>query len=219
MKAKVYQVNPQKLDRETIEVVCDALTKGAIISYPTETFYGLGASIYSPTAIERIFTLKGRAEGKPLPVIIPDRSTLEALTTDVPGIALTLMKKFWPGGLTLIFWASPCVSPRITGGTGKIGVRISSHLIAQQIASTLNSPLTATSANLSGEKNCSTAQEVYDILGDKIDIIIDGGKTEGILPSTVLDLTQTPPRIVRAGVIGEEWISPYLAPTLSNNVT
>lgn len=200
-------------------MVCDSIKRGAIVSYPTETFYGLGASIYSEAAIERIFTLKGREEGKPLPLIISDRNTLRELTTDVPGIAFSLMEKFWPGGLTMIFWASPLVSPRITGGTGKIGVRISSHPIAHQIVSILNSPLTATSANRSGEKTCSTAQEVSDILGDTLDIIIDGGITEGALPSTVLDLTQTPPRILREGVIGKEKISLYVTQTISKNVT
>jgi L-threonylcarbamoyladenylate synthase len=214
MKAKIYQLNPQKPDREIIEMVCDSLAKGAIVSYPTETFYGLGASIHSDEAIERIFTIKGREEGKPLPLIIPDRDILKELSLEIPGIALSLIEKFWPGGLTLIFWASPGVSPRITGGTGKIGVRISSHPIAQKIVSILKVPITATSANLSGEKNCSTAQEVSDLLGDKIDIILDGGKTEGILSSTVLDLTQTPPKILREGVIGKEKISPYFSPLL-----
>ena len=197
--------------------VCSSLAQGLIVSYPTETFYGLGVSIYSESALEKIFVIKGREEGKPLPVIIPDRKSLDELTSNVPDIANVLIKNFWPGGLTLIFRASPRVSPLITGGTGTIGVRISSHPLAQQIVSTLGMPITATSANLSGGKTCSNAQEVYDILGDKIDIIIDGGRTEGLLPSTILDLTQTPPRIVREGIIGEEKIHPHLGETVLHN--
>jgi L-threonylcarbamoyladenylate synthase len=211
MKAKIYQMNPQKPDRGIIAMTCDALAQGAIISYPTESFYGLGASAYDESAVEKIFMIKGREEGKPLPVIIPDLKTLSELTADIPGIARVLIEKFWPGGLTLVFRSSPQVSLRITGGTQKIGVRISSHPIAQAIVSTLKIPIVATSANLSGENTCSTAQEVYNILGDKIDIIIDGGKTEGVLPSTVLDLTQTPPLIVREGIISGEKINPYLS--------
>jgi L-threonylcarbamoyladenylate synthase len=217
MKAKTFQLNPYKPDRAIMSEVCSSLAQGLIVSYPTETFYGLGASIYSESALEKIFAIKGREGGKPLPIIIPDRTSLEELTSNIPDIANVLIKKFWPGGLTLIFRASPRVSPLITGGTGTIGVRISSHPLAQQIVSTLGMPITATSANLSGGKTCSTAQEVYDILSDKIDIIIDGGRTEGLLPSTILDLTQTPPRIVREGIIGEDKIHPHLRETVSHN--
>lgn len=211
MKVKIYHMNPYQPDPGIVTLICDSLRGGAVISYPTETFYGLGASIQDESALERIFMIKGREQGKPLPLIIPDNRILSELTSNLPGIAQVLIEKFWPGGLTLILWSSPHVSSRITGETKKIGVRISSHPIAQAIVSVLKIPITATSANLSGKNPCSTAQEVYDTFGDKIDIIIDVGKTEGSLPSTVLDLTQTPPLILREGIITSEKISPYLS--------
>ena len=213
MKAEIFHINTGKPDhRETTDTLCRALREGSVIAYPTETFYGLGASILCEKAIERIFVIKGREKGKPLPVIIPGPDSLHDLCSEIPGIALALMDKFWPGGLTLIFRASKVVSPLITGGSSKIGVRVSSNPIAQEIVSTLGTPIIATSANITGEPGCTTAQEVLERLGTRIDYIVDGGRTEGMEASTVLDLTLTPPRIVREGVVREENLNPILSP-------
>ena len=210
MKAKIFQVDPENPDNAVIARASDFLQVEGIVSYPTETFYALGTSISSETALERIFTIKGRQKGKPLPVIIPGRDSLKWLCTEIPGVAVRLMEEFWPGGLTLIFRASRSVSPLVTGGTGTIGVRISSHAVAQALVTTLGSPITATSANLAGEEGCSTAQQVAELLGEGIEVILDGGRTEGVFPSTVLDLTQVPPRILREGIIPSDTIRSYV---------
>ena len=111
------------------------------------------------------------------------------------------MQKFWPGALTIVFAASPAVLPRLTAGTGKIGIRVSSHPVARLIAKGLAGPLTATSANLSGGPECSTADEVLRVFGDSLDAVIDGGTTAGGLGSTILDVTVSPPLILREGVV------------------
>ena len=194
-------MNPHKPDRGIIAMTCDALAQGAIISYPTESFYGLGASAYDESAVEKIFMIKGREEGKPLPVIIPDLKTLSELTADIPGIARVLIEKFWPGGLTLLLKATPDISPLLTAGTGKIGVRISSHPIAAALTLAVGSPITGTSANISGLPGCVTAEEVYTSLGNGVDLILDGGRTAGGKGSTILDVTVNPPEIIREGMI------------------
>ena len=110
------------------------------------------------------------------------------------------MQKFWPGPLTLVFSAASSVSSRLTGGSGKIGIRVSSHPVARLLAKGIAGPLTATSANLSGGQECTTAAEVIHLFGDRLDAIIDGGPTPGGIGSTILDITVHPPLVLRAGV-------------------
>jgi len=123
------------------------------------------------------------------------------LVAEIPSAAEILMKTFWPGPLTLVFRASPSVLPRLTADTGKIGIRISSHPVARLLAAGIEGPLTATSANLSGAQECSTAQEVIAALGDLPDALIESGPTPGGSGSTILDVTVSPPRILREGAI------------------
>lgn len=213
MKAKIYKINPTHPEQTIINLACEFLKEGSVIAYPTETYYGLGVHISNESALEKIFKIKGRKLRKPLPLLIPHKKILKELTVEIPHVAEILMEKFWPGALTLIFWASSQISPLITGGTQKVGVRISSNPIAQAIVSSINAPLTATSANLSGNDACKTAQEVSRMLGNKLDLIIDGGQTNAHQPSTILDLTQSPPQILREGIIPFKKIAPYLLGT------
>jgi L-threonylcarbamoyladenylate synthase len=120
------------------------------------------------------------------------------------------MQAFWPGALTIVFKAAAAVSPLLTAGTDKIGVRISSHPAARAIAANLGHPITATSANLSGAPECSTADEVAKQIGDKLDAIVDSGKTAGGLGSTIIDVTLNPAKILRQGVIASDTIKKYV---------
>jgi L-threonylcarbamoyladenylate synthase len=124
----------------------------------------------------------------------------------IPPVALRLIEKFWPGGLTLVFRASSKVSPLLTGGTQKIGIRLSSHPVATALARTIDAPISGTSANISGLPGCRNAQEVLESLGSGVDLILDGGETAGKVGSTVLDVTEQPPRILREGIILREQI-------------
>jgi len=123
------------------------------------------------------------------------------------------MDRFWPGGLTILFDASQNVPQRLTAGTGKIGIRLSSNIIATSLAKTLSRAITATSANLSGEKECSSVDDVMDSLGDRVDAIIDGGQTPGGLGSTIVDVTIDPPIIIRKGVLPSSLILDILRKT------
>ena len=177
------------------------LRSGGVVAYPTETFYGLGADGQNEEAIKKIFLIKGRNFKNPISVIVGKVNDVRGLVDEVPEIALHLMERFWPGALTIIFKASPDISDHLTAGTGKIGIRLSSHPVATALARKLGHPITATSANFSGNNECTSADEVIQGIGDQVDAVIDGGQTPGGLGSTIIDVTTDPPAILREGVI------------------
>ena len=197
----IFKINPVLPEGERIAEAVAILKRGGVIAFPTETFYGLGADAGNEEAIKQIFSIKGRDFRNPIPLIVGKKEALADLVEDIPALAETLMTQFWPGPLTLVFKASVRVNPGLTAGTGKIGLRISSHPIATALAQALGGPMTATSANLSGKKECSSAGDVLDQIGGRLDGVIDGGLTAGGLGSTILDVTCDPPRILRHGAI------------------
>jgi len=178
------------------------IISGGLVAFPTESFYGLAVNTFDEEAIKRLFIIKKRRSDRPVLVLIPSLEYLEDYVADVPEVALKLVKKFWPGGLTLLFKATPDISPLLTAGTGKIGVRISSNPTATALTRVMGSPITGTSANISGQPGCINAKEVYDSLGQGVDLILNGGKTGGGKGSTVLDVTVNPPEILREGMVG-----------------
>ncbi len=206
----IVTLDPDKPDANLLKKGINAIRSGETVAFPTETFYAVGVSAYREEAIRKVFAIKGREDNKPLPLIIEGKTMLEKVALEIPEVAHILIQEFWPGGLTLIFKASPRVPPILTAHTGTIAVRDSSHLLARLLVAGAQVPITATSANLSGNTSCSSAEEVETQLGGLIDLILDGGTTEGLLPSTILDLTKTPPRIVREGIIGSELLQPFI---------
>jgi L-threonylcarbamoyladenylate synthase len=206
----ILKINPDKPEAERIDEAVALLKKGGVIAFPTETFYGLGADARNDEAIEKIFGIKGRDFKNPILVVIGDRGHLDAFATDIPDKARELMDRFWPGPLTIVFRAAPSVSPKLTAGTGKIGIRLTSHPIAMEISKRLGGPLTATSANLSGMPECSSAVEVLSQLGGKLDGVIDGGQAPGGKGSTIVDVTVSPVKILREGVIAASLIQDTL---------
>lgn len=195
------KIDPSHTDMAMISEIVRIIKAGGVIAYPTETFYGLGADGENEQAVEKVFLIKGRDFKNPISLIIGDRKDLTGLVGNITDAAQRLMDEFWPGGITLVFTASPDISPRLTGGTGKIGIRISSHPIASILAKTFSHPITATSANLSGEGECSSAGEVIQRLGNRIDAVVDGGPTPGKGGTTILDVSVHPPLIIREGII------------------
>jgi len=197
-------------ESETLREAVRLLRDGGVIAYPTETFYGLGADAGNETAVRRIFSIKGRDFRNPIPLIIGDERILPLYAAEIPKAATQLIKALWPGPLTLIFSTAPRVNRLLTGGTGKIGLRLSSHPVASSLARSLDGALTSTSANVSGEVECSSAAEVMDRIGDRIDLIVDGGATAGKAASTIVDVTVDPPVILREGAVSLALISQIL---------
>jgi L-threonylcarbamoyladenylate synthase len=190
--------------------VRDIFKKGGMIAYPTETFYGLGVDPFNEIAIKKLFALKGRDFDKPVSILIKDKKMLLTVVEAISPLAEILIKKFWPGPLTIIFKAKKSIPSILTGGTGKIGVRISSNPITQKLLEEIDSPITTTSANPSGEKSPVTANKVMGYFGNKIDLILDGGMLYGKLGSTIVDVTEGELAVIREGEITVEAISACL---------
>lgn len=210
MMAKVVKIDLSAPQTSALEEAADILRKGGIIAYPTETFYGLGADAFNEVAIKRLYQIKGRELNKPISILIRDQEMLKQVANSIPASAERLMQELWPGPLTLIFKCRDQLPSYLTGGTGKVGVRISSQLTAQRLLEILELPITATSANLSGGKSPITAQEILGSSANGIDLILDGGKLPGQLGSTIVDLTISPPKIVREGEIPGRVIMDFL---------
>ncbi|NTW57876.1 MAG: threonylcarbamoyl-AMP synthase [Nitrospirae bacterium] len=179
----------------------DVVRARGVIAYPTDTFYGLGADPRDPEAVKRIFAIKGREAGQPILLLLHDRSEVAAWASAVTPSAERLMERFWPGPLTLVFPAAPHVLPELTGGSGTIGLRVPGNELTRELLRNLGTALTGTSANRSGGRNPRTAEEVMREVGDRVDLVLDGGATTGDRPSTVVDVTVEPPRIIRQGNI------------------
>ena len=207
----IIKINPEIPEPDRIDQAVALLKRGGVIAFPTETFYGLGADARDEAAIDKIFGIKGRDFGNPILVVIGDRGHLEAFAADIPEKARKLMDRFWPGPLTIVFRAAASVSPKLTAGSGKIGIRLTSHPIAMEISKRLGGPVTATSANLSGAPECSSAAEVLSQLEGKIGGLVDGGKTLGGKGSTIVDATVSPVKVLREGVIDAALIQDTLA--------
>ena len=209
---EILKIGSNGSEEKFLARAVEILKGGGIIAYPTETFYGLGADATNMKAIEKIFAVKGRNFKNPISLIIGRPEDIHPLVQDIPESAKKLMAAFWPGALTIVFSASDKVSPMLTAGSGKIGLRVSSHPLAMKIVQELNKPLTATSANLSGSPECSMVSEVDDQIGDKIDAIVDGGQTQGGKTSTLIDVTCDPPVILREGAISRKTIEKCIHP-------
>ena len=190
------------IDRETVLSRCRAvIDAGGVIAYPTDTFYGVGVDPRNPRAVRKVFAIKGRKADQPILLLLHDRNDISLWTSGVTPTALRLMERFWPGPLTLVFRAAPQVLPELTAGTGTIGLRVPGNDITRALLGAVGHALTGTSANRSGRPSPRTANEVRLELGDSIDLIIDGGPAMEVLPSTVVDVTEEPPRLIRQGAI------------------
>jgi L-threonylcarbamoyladenylate synthase len=174
---------------------------GGVVAFPTETYYGLAVDPFSRQALSRLFALKRRPPDKPVLTLIDKEEQLSLLASHVPDLYRPLMRAFWPGPLTLVFDAVPDLPVILTGYTGTVGVRISSHPIARQLVAAAGQPLTATSANYSGQLPALTADEVVDQLGLDVDLILQGGSTAGGSGSTIVGLAETGLVELRPGVI------------------
>jgi len=187
---------------DQIDKAVAVLKGGGVIAFPTETSYGLGALIDKPQALKKIFFIKDRSSYKPLLVLIPDRSFLNRLVSHISDEARLLMDNFWPGPLTLLFPAISGLDNALVADTGKIGIRISSDMIATELCKRCNSAITATSANLSGKAPCVSYEEIKrDLIPRGLDFVIDKGIINKGLPSTILDVSVSPPLLVRVGAI------------------
>ncbi len=198
-------------DPAAIPQALAVLQQGGLVAFPTDTVYGLAAATYSRAAVERLFEAKTREAAKAIAVLVGQIEHLRQLTPGMPEAARILAERFWPGALTLVVPKSPKL-PENLSPYPTIGVRMPDHAFAVALLRRVG-PLATTSANLSGQANPLTAQDVLDQLGGRIDLILDGGPCPGGKPSTVVDCTQEPPVVLREGAISPVEIHAALHPT------
>jgi len=182
-------------------LIAAALRADAVLAYPTETFYGLGVLAFSEKAVEKVFRLKRRDMGKPLSLVVSDMAMAEDISASMPPIARDLAREFWPGPLTLVLKAKPVFPRAMLGPGGSVAVRVPGPAWLRALIRRLGVPLTATSANISGEGEISDPARLVQLFQSKVELIIDGGRTPGGLPSTIIDLTAPRPRILRPGAV------------------
>ncbi len=192
---------PLIVTEETLRHAAGILRSGGVVAFPTETYYGLASDPLQPQALERLFFIKRRPKQMPILALVAGISQLNLLANEVPAVYYRLIDTFWPGPLTLIFPALPTLPPQLTGYTGTIGLRRSSHPVANRLIDVFGAPITATSANISGGSPAVTAAEVSQIFGSQVDLILDGGRTPGGKGSTLVGILGTSLHCLREGVI------------------
>ncbi|MDP2090318.1 MAG: L-threonylcarbamoyladenylate synthase [Candidatus Gracilibacteria bacterium] len=190
--------------KQNIKKAASIIKNGGVVAFPTETVYGLGANIYNKDAIMRIFEIKGRASDNPLIVHIDNIDKLTTLAIEIPKITYELAKKFWPGPLTIVFKKSDSVINEVSAGSDTVAIRIPNNSIAIELLKIANVPIAAPSANLSGKPSPTKASHVKDDLLNKVDYILDGGETIIGVESTVIDITVSPPILLRPGGVSLE---------------
>lgn len=200
----------RKPSKASLTLAAKLIQQGNLVAFPTETVYGLGANACDPRAASKIFVAKGRPSDNPLIVHISNEKQLNQVAQKIPAIAKKLMAKFWPGPLTLVFLKKAIVPDVVTAGSSTVAVRMPKHPVARKLIELSGCPIAAPSANTAGKPSPTTAAHVYEDLNGKIPLILDGGKTEHGLESTVLDLTEGVATLLRSGAITKEAIEKVL---------
>ena len=195
---------------DNVETVIAALRRGALVAFPTDTVYGLGALANHEEAVTRIFQVKGRGAGKPIAVLLADAEDLPLVAREIPEAARRLAARFWPGALTLVLPSRDSVVAVARAGSPNVGVRLPDHPVARDLIRRLGAPLATTSANRSGQGSLRFADEVWLELNGQIEYIIEG-ECPGGVESTVVDLSVAPPAVLRAGAITLAQIEAALA--------
>ncbi|MCL5037331.1 MAG: L-threonylcarbamoyladenylate synthase [Chloroflexi bacterium] len=216
---KIYFVDSPARDMDKIEEAARVIREGGLVAFPTETVYGLGANALMPSAVRRLFEVKGRPEGIPVAIHLHSVHEVDRFVKRLPDSAIRLMTQFLPGPLMLVLESSDEVPDIVTGGTRKVGIRVIRHQVGAAIIEKAGVPVAATSANLSGSFSAVTARQVWEELGGRIDMIIETSEPPAGIESTIIDLTTDVARILRPGFISRKEIGRILGiePQLSSD--
>lgn len=209
--AEVLRISSEAPEPHLIEYAAEMIRRGRVIAVPTDTFYGLAADPLNLAAVAEIYRVKGRVEQKALPILVSSIEQAEEMAAELPATFYILTERFWPGALTLVVDASRRLPLKVTGNTGRIALRLPAARIPCALIAAAQTPITGTSANLSGFPACSSAAQVAKQMGDNLPLIVEGGESKATLASTVVDLRGDGWHILREGVISEEEIRAALA--------
>ena len=213
MRAEILKINHETPEASLVKYAAEQICAGQVLGMPTDTFYGLAADPFNLRAVDRVYEIKSRLRHKPLSLLIESVDQAEELTRPLPEEFYKLARRFWPGPLTIIVRAASRLPLKVTANTGNVALRVPAAKIPLEVIRTAGIPITATSANLSGAAECTTAVQVRDQLRDRISIILDGGTSPREIPSTIVDLTDDDARwsILREGAIPSQDISEFFA--------
>jgi len=213
VRAEIIKISTQNPEPSLIRYVADQIRSGQVLGMPTDTFYGLAADPLNLRAVERVYEIKSRSRHKPLSLLIESTDQAEELAKPLPEEFYALARRFWPGPLTVIVKAASRLPLKVTANTGNVALRVPAAEIPLAVVRAAGLPVTATSANLSGASECTTAVQVRDQLQDRIGIIVDGGTSPREVASTIVDLTDDEARwrVIREGAIPSQTISEYFA--------
>jgi L-threonylcarbamoyladenylate synthase len=217
VKTEIIRVNANKPSYAIIRKASNLIRNGEVIAFPTETVYGLGANALDPSSVSKIYKIKGRPSDNPLIVHIADMKTFRTLVSEIPPGASKIINKFWPGPVALVLKKSKILPKITTGGLNTVAVRMPRNNVALELIKESGFPIAAPSANISGKPSPTNASHVKDDLNGKIKLIIDGGSTEIGIESTVIDMTQRTPVILRPGGISKELIEEEIGKVHSHN--
>lgn len=201
--SKINQFDPQP---EIINKAAEIIKNSGVIVFPTWCLYGLAADAFSTEAVKRIFKIKNRMVNNPLLILVKNKEQVKGLVKKIPESAEVLMKYFWPGRITLVFEAEDTIPDILTAGTGKIGIRLPEHPVAQALLNRLETPITGTSANISNTAGCSDIEEMDFSIIENTELTLDAGTLKGGNGSTIVDVTTSPVTIIREGEISAEKI-------------
>jgi tRNA threonylcarbamoyl adenosine modification protein (Sua5/YciO/YrdC/YwlC family) len=206
LPAELLKVSAVDPDKHAIKYAADFISRGQVVGVPTDTFYGLATDPFNLAAIEEIYRVKGRPEDRALPILVNSIEQAITLARDVPPQFLTLAQKFWPGALTLLVDASRKLPLKITANTRRAALRWPASAVVSALIDQLGSPVTGTSANISGQPSCSNAEDLMMQLGDRLPLILDSGETGSLVSSTIVDLSGDGWQVVRQGLVSEQEI-------------
>jgi len=213
VRAEILKINSENPESSLIRYAADQIRSGEVLGMPTDTFYGLAADPFNLRAVDRVYEIKSRSRHKPLSLLIESVDQAEELANNLPQEFRALARRFWPGPLTIIVKASSRLPLKVTANTGNVALRVPNARIPLAVVQAAQIPITATSANLSGESECTTAVAVRDQLQGRISIIVDGGASPREIASTIVDLTDEEKRwyVLREGAISAQEISQFFA--------
>ena len=198
---EMLRVDPEHPDPAALERIAEAVLSGGLVAFPTDTLYGLGCSLFDVSAVELIARLKRRDPSHAVISLIPEPDQAYGLAAEVNPVAERLIRRYWPGPLSLILKAGPIVPIRVRGAGGTVALRCPKDTLCQRILARIGGPVVSSSANLSGQPPAQTADEVARIFGNQLDLILDGGPRRNDLPSTLVDVSGGEPRLLRQGAL------------------
>ena len=213
MRAEILKIHSESPEVSLVKYAADQIRSGEVLGMPTDTFYGLAADPFNLRAVDRVYDIKTRSRHKPLSLLIESTDQAEELAKDLSDEFYSLARKFWPGPLTIIVKAGSRLPLKVTANTGNVALRVPNAKIPLAVVTAAAIPITATSANLSGASECTSAEQVRDQLEGRINIIVDGGASPRDVASTIIDLSSDDGRwrIIREGAIPADEISKFLA--------